>query len=299
MKQHICTIILLMGLVGTIPPPIANAQDTYRFEAGAALSFGKSDNQNTLMFGLGGIYYLLPVETAGHPLNEADFLERIGSIAMVVAAGSTDVENDYYDFTQDSKNFGLEAIYAMPNQPLSAQISYFYSDSEFDDHLFLDGQSQYALTLGLGAFLMDGLRASLNYIYKDGSYDTDLPMVDDWSANGFGAEVKWVTLLVNKQAINLVGSAEWQKYSGEYEGNTSEYALEGDFYFTPNLSFGLLISLQDGDEEENESKTYGIRSRYFFHPRFSLFAEYSRYVPEVDADSDSSDTFDLELTARF
>ncbi len=230
----LCTIIAL-----SIAPALSWATP-YRAEV--ALSYMDLPG-DTKMTGLLGEWHFASVETAGHPLAEAAFLERSGSLSFLHA--TTDFEWLDVDVTL------LNIDYYIPNtmfyvggiyQKTSASSSMFYANYSVSDW-----------GLSLGIVPMDGLLIKTDYMNELGY--------------NFNLSAKYVRKLQGETAVNIEASFVKDEKDEYYEEGEDIKTFAVDYFFNSNVSLGVLI--EDAFETE-----YGLRTQAFPTERFYIGAEY-------------------------
>lgn len=219
--------------------------------------------QKMTIFGLDFTYHINEVSTAGHPLNEAGFLERSTNIGARFSSW------DKQDV--DTISLGGEAF-----------IEDFYVSAGVDFNSNPSGVSDTTdFGVKVGFLPTDGLLLTLGYdIEEDGQFKKG--KIKDLNTISLGG--KYVTPLDGEMALNLEGEVGFQ----DDDDDTVVYTLGGDLYFNSAISAGLWLA----DSDESGSKTLvGVRGKYFVTPLVSVEAAYSK--------QDKVDTFGLRAALRF
>jgi len=240
--------------------PAAYAQN-YQMEGGLFYSHLDADGAKDDNFGLDFTYHINEVSTAGHPLNEAGFLERSTNIGARFS--SWDKQDT------DTISLGGEAF-----------IEDFYVSAGVDFNSNPSGTSDTTdFGVRLGFLPTDGLLLTLGYdLEEDGNEreDKDLGII---SLGG-----KYVTPLDGEMALNIEAEIGF----ADDNDDTVVYTLGGDLYFNSAISAGLWLA----DSDQSGSKTLvGVRGKYFVTPLVSVEAAYSK--------QDKVDTFGLRAALRF
>lgn len=295
-KIHRYVYILSLCILWTFCASTAYAQDNYQTEVLINYYSSKDDADNkTKTYGIKTTVHFSPVETTGHPLAEADFLERIGSITLFAGKweqkfGST--------AEADGPFYGLQAMLMKPDYPLVLQAQYIKTDLEFDPPP--DGDmtnDSYALKIGW--FFSKELLAFVEYSYNEARISlSGLPEItreeDDYS---IGA--KFVKELGDDSAFNLEASIEQSQFDEDNEdGSNTILGISGDYYFTSQTSVGADFEINSGDDKYIEGKTIGINSRIFITPQFSFRLSYKKFLADNNEGEDE-DSYSATVLVRF
>jgi|GEM_PF-1373579 len=251
--------------------PAAYAQN-YQMEGGIHYNYvdydqfdGDSDN-----FGLDFTYHLEEVSTAGHPLQEAGFLERSTNVGASYNNWSGDVrEGDFF-------NLNGEAF-----------IEDFYVSANVDINSWKQGSSTTDFGIKAGFLPMDGLLLTLGYDLEEKAGDTK-PNGKNKDLGTISLGGKFVTPLDGEMALNVEAEVGFQ----DDDNDTVVYTLGGDLYFNSFTSVGLQISDTDDSDDKTE---IGIRGNYFITPLVSLNAHFTNNYGYTKKDT----AFGLGANLRF
>jgi hypothetical protein len=283
------------------------AADSYRYEAGLSYldieyDLFNGDDFKTSAYFATGVFYFSPVETSNHPLQEASFLERVGSVGIVVAKST-------YPASYAASDGSMFVQYELDVDTTSLILSadaYFFNNFfyvggivgrsktetfgyDFSDQSYVRGSEKedyWRVNLGLAP--ISGL-----LIWSEFEEEVDFP--DSWNING-----KYV-IEFSRSALNVQGGAGKGAYttfqpryatalptyasqsitrvnfSGEEEVSSSAYIL-ADYYFNNTLSLGVGSSYSELDFSGSTSHIFEstIRGKKFFSNTFNIYAQLTR-----------------------
>ncbi len=267
-------------------PAVVFAQDSYRAEAGAGYITSEDDSNIEMNMPIVfATFHFDEVNTSGHPLAEAAFLERIGSIGFMLGEG--DIEGSV---NGDVSYLVADLTYMKPDTPYFAEVTLFKTEIEVPGQT-IDVDD---IALEAGMFLADTLRVSLTYF--TGETETFGQTMD---SDGFGANVKFVKKHENGKACNLEGRVE--RTSNEFasldESNTI-ISLLADHYFNEKTNIELGYTINSGDDKDVEGDTLSLGVRHFFTPKFYGELYYDKFSAD-DATTDDEDEWLVAVSARF
>jgi len=160
--------IVVLALVALAGPAVA--QETFQAEAGLSYSRLKSDQTRANTVGAEATYFFdkLPTQPRDYPLDQAQFVERTGSLS--VRHGRTSFNIDGSESLRDGSSYGVTAQFARPDTPLIAVAGY--------DSLY-SGKSRTASSTGLSFESESDAQA---YRLSVGAYvDKTKAVALDWS----------------------------------------------------------------------------------------------------------------------
>jgi hypothetical protein len=119
-------------------PTLVLAQDTFQAEAGLSHSEVKVGPARQTTFGPEATFFLgkLPAVPKDYPLEQAQFVERIGSLSANFARTSLDLGNS--QGTRNGHLSGVSFDFRRPDTPLiaSAGTESLYSGNEIDARVY-------------------------------------------------------------------------------------------------------------------------------------------------------------------
>lgn len=240
--------------------------------------------------------YFEPVNVENHPVAEAAFLERVGSVYFLGGRATADSAL----LSAETRRLYLAGItYAKAESPFVAQAAYSKVDWDYDTpDATLEGDL-YALAAGW--YVSPTGLVSLGWIHTDSKLSADgwpdMNLEDDI----YSVDVKYVGKFASGAAYNVETklSAEEKDVDGEKD-SMNAVALSGDYYLSRRLSLGGGIELIRGSDESREGNTYTATARWFITPRFSAEVETSWFmVSRAEQDDMNERSTDLTLAMRF
>lgn len=277
----------------------AQAQESYQFE-GLAVYHANEDDADieVKVTGIGGIFHFSPVNTSGHPLAEAAFMERVGKVE--VQAGIGEIENDT-GLDGDITRIVANVEYMRANSPIFIEALVdrmtVELNSPADGDMVTDSYG-----LGGGWFIEDGLRVGVAYMHEEADVDITAPMVLDRTTDydTFSINGKYLKELGGGKAFNAEASINIVEYDDEIaDGANRVISLAGDYYFNTKLSLGAGIAVNSGDDESEEGDSLELRFNNFFTPCFYIDINYEKFTADDDAQGDDEDSLDVTLAFRF
>lgn len=279
----------------TFSSGIVYAQDSYQTEISAGYSHQEDENETeTIQYGVGAEIHFSAVNTAGHPLAEADFLERIGSIAIVLGKNEFKADS-VIDIEADGPFYGALLTYAKPDFPIVLQAIYAKSELEFEPPWNVDLTSE-AYGLGIGYFLDKSLLAEVQYTHIDTEISSSNSSL---SVDGYAFIGKFVNELSNGTAYNLEGSIGIEQFDDESDdGSNTILGIAGDYYFNQKVSLGAGFALNSGDDKDDEGNTYGLDLKAFLNSQLGVNVGYEQFIADNDEGEDE-ESYDVSLIVRF
>lgn len=275
---------------------IVYGQDFYRIETSLVYSqLEDEDDFESKEYLLSGTIHFKQVDTGKHPLAEAAFLERVGSLLL----GGGIIESDFGKGVKaDGTGFGAEVTYAQPDQLVFVNALFITFDSDFDPPV--DGEiSSDILDFKIGMYLKDGLLVGFEYGHRE--TDTSIVGILDYKSESdlYGAFTKWVHELENDTAVNVLANLGVDKFD-DNTGDGSNIIIEvaTDYYFNPRISIGAGLVFNTGDDEYDEGKSFEVRSGIFLNPHFSIEGVFRKFIADNDNVEDEK-SIDISLLTRF
>jgi hypothetical protein len=181
-----------------------------------------------------GELFFAPVNTDGHPLEEAAFLEKASSVEL----SYTSISDGPADLTAAI----LGVNYYIPDTIFFAGAAIARTTVEVGS--FDDSDTDWGLVAGVTP--IDGLLVTTEY-FNEAGYDLNL-------------HAKYVKALKGETALNLEAFFEDSDFD-------NVYGISADYYFNKKTSLGANIVSAD-------ETGYGIQGNIFFNDQFSVGAEY-------------------------
>lgn len=270
---------------------IIYAQESYQYQISA--NYFKSeddDNFKTKLYGISTKLHFSPVKTFDHPLAEAYFLERIGSIELFYGSGEIKAGS----FVEgDGPTYGVQIRYMQHDSPIFIQAQFAKSEFELgtplNDDITVDDYK-----LLFGAFLQDGFFIGFGYDHTEEDYPGSKYKDDEYSIG-----TKFVQERANETAFNIEGYLRIDN-SDESNDNESNTIIEvlGDYYFNTKVSLGAGLEINAGDDKYDEGKTFTANINAFMNPYFSVNFEFEKFFAE-NSEGVDDDSIEIIITARF
>lgn len=308
---------LLASAIGLVLSANALA-NSYQIEASASyLNIDTNDSSANVDGAFAsGTYYFSPVSTDNHPLQEAAFLSKNGSISLVDA---------YFKSTGgDTYQFGAQ------------KTKYTYTDKSNTLIVSADGYLFDGLVyLGAAAshnedkYTSTEVTTSTNPASSTKSSDSEKDSGDSWHANlgvspmkglliwsGFEKDVdvahSWnlnakYVMEFDGKALNIQGGIGENSlaildtsivypsnlrgiFAGDNESDINSAYVMGDYYFDKTFSLGVGANYIDSNDDDLNN-SYMIRGQKFFSESFGLQFQYTK--------NSDFDTYSLGATVRF
>ena len=283
-------------LCSTLLAPFASAQggtnnNSYQWELNA--SYGVEDADTTATFKttelmLEATFNFKPVELKDQPWLEADFLERVMQVGVVVDQYTQEVGNA----EPDGLLYGARFRYADKESPVAAEIRYAVGNIDgdgFDVDLS-------ALSALVGYWVEDGFLVGL-----DLSLETMSPSGgSDMDQTKYGLFAKNVRKLDGGRAVNLEGSIRIANFDdGSTDDSNTEIQIGGDYFFTPQYSAGAELGYFFGDARSEEGTSFVIRGEAFFTQNIAVGASYGWFWADDSQFGADADLFSINVRGRF
>jgi len=253
-------------------------------------------------------HYFAPIQSSGHPLAEAAFFVRIGQIQLhaspsEIQSGPGDIPNGPLEtvngpFEADRFSYGALVKFAKPLYPLTAQISYSTTETEFNFPV-VGGFSNNRYGLMIGYFFLDDFLASFE-LNRSETKRTLLGFENGtFKDQSYAIHVKWVEKLKRKRAFNLEGTLALNRFDDPSDaGKNLLLRLSGDYYLNRRFSLGLGGMVNRGDESFKEGETYFANVLVFLNPYFSLSLFYDDFTSRNSSEDDRA-SYGTSLGVRF
>lgn len=290
MSRQLRALGLVVLVLISLP---AVAVEGYRNEVGHTrtnLTYeGDDEVTSTLTF---FEYYIHPVflnqET---PRQEAAFLQRSGSVG--IALGNTDASGTSDASTKDE---GAQVTLAESGKPWVLQWRYLKLKGDASSPFSTDIKSE-STRYRIGYYVRDGILFSVTQTQSDLNFSA--PTGNDTKVTRFEYALKWVKIRSANTATNIELSVENEREkdsSGSRNGQV--ISLSGDYYFSPDVSLGVLYSQISHDDKDAEGTRTELRGSYFFTPRFFAGVTLERFQASHSSGVDE-ETRDMFVGYRF
>lgn len=281
----------------------AYAGESYQYEVGAQYHTSKEDGGADIeveVLGIGATLYFSPINTAGHPLAEAAFLERVGSVAVQVGYGDIEGSQGATDLDGDVTRYVVAVEFMQPGSPIVINAAVDKLDIDLNSPGEGDMETE-IFNVGFGYFIGEGLRLGLSYGQEETDEDITAPMVLDRTTDydDYAVEAKWVKSLSGGRSFNAEGSIGIREYDVDTDdGSNTIVGLSGDYYVTDSFSLGAGVMVNSGDDEDEEGDIVTFNLTNFFSPRFYVNVDYEKFHASEDTGQDETG-WDILFSARF
>lgn len=292
MKAGFQTLILITLI---IIPSIVHAEEEYQMQVSVSQSHLEVGDEFEMDEHIvTANHYFSPIRTKGQPLAEAAFFVRIGQIRVL--AGPGDIKDGPLD--ADRFSYGALVKFAKPLNPLTAQISYTTTETEFNVPI-LGGFSNERYGVAVGYFFLEDFLVSLELNRSETKRSLVGFENGAFKDQSYAIHMKWVEKLKNKKALNLEGTLALNYFDDpSQDGNNGILHLSGDYYLNRKFSIGLGAMINRGDEAFKEGETYFANILTFFNPYFSLGLFYEGFFSNHSGEDDRA-SYGTSLAARF
>ena len=274
------TTTLTLGFLLTSP---ALAKDSYQYRVSGSWHNIDSDNSDMDAYFLSGEMYFSPVSTKDHPLAEAYFIERIGSVG--IGTNKWEAEFNSSGSSGDGQSFGINVLYVQSDLPYLFQAGYNTSDSEYDAQPSSEISAD-MYYVGAGYYIMDNFLAGINYQQIDSEDNTGGSDLTDKRYSVYGKQVRE---LQNNNAYNILINFDiFEDESPTQTYDDWELGLSGDYYLTNLISIGAGLRIHRGDRESAEGNEYTLNNKTFFNQNVGVELSYSIFEADNSSGQDSN-----------
>lgn len=271
-------LVAHVGLLAAVATPVAFAEP---YQTEIMVSYGQADQDSveTDSYSVSGIAHFKSVETDGHPLEEAAFLERSSYVELGYTHDDTD-DGTNEDDKDNTFNMGLH---------LNTGERYFI-ELDLTNSNMEDGNS-FLAGLGFGAYIQDNITVALGYV--DATLEPDNG--DKVTAEGYAINGRGVFKLGDEQAFAVEGTfSVLDADSGN--DNQEILSLEGRYYIMRTTHVGLEYSMTS--EEDNDSDGFTLSAQHFITPQLAIGASFGQESFDEDNIEDE-DSYSVWGKIRF
>ena len=262
----------------------------YRTELGARLSateYGSDDSTRGLQ--LDGRIYFSPVQTETHPLAEAAFLERVGSVGLL--GSLLEFESSDGD-KADGSAYGISVDYRRPGKALVLGASGIQTRA--DDGNFTADSTFWSLSAG--AYVATATTVAV--AYSSNELDSDF---GDTTTTSWTLGVRSVIKTSNDKA--WAWSANLGTQETDFDGYSSDlHSLGGSLTYYPSryTGFGGALTLTADDFKSlADGGRVAVFVRHFVNPAFSFGFGYEHDDTDNSSDGARADRFTATAAVRF
>lgn len=264
MKKPRLMRLKFLACVCTLGIATTSIAASYQFEANGRYATTDQGRQDTDVLSFGGTAHLKPVNTAGHPLAEAAFLEK----SSYASLDYVDITADVGDFERDYDGFALNGRYVFPDTDVIVEATFETGDLD---------------TIGVGGGVyLDGRTTVIGFVESrdDNAGDVDV----------IGAKYRLLTTI---KAGNSLAIGAQLKLIDAGRDDAIEVNGEADYYVNDYTSVGAQLSVTQGDFD---AFGFGIRGQHFITPQAAIALAVMRVDPDKGK---AADTISLHGLLRF
>jgi len=297
------TANIVAALVALYVPSPTIAQDTFQAEAGLSYSRYKDDTVRQSSLSAEATYFFdkLPSRPRDYPIEQAQFVERIGSFSANY--GRTSLEIDNTQSLSNGSMYGASVDFRQPNMPfiLSAGYESFYSgkSGSLSGILESEGNTK-AYQLSIGAYVDKTTALSLDWsrsktrtkFTSGGAFLSDF----DDTFTSVGVSGKHLVQLSGGDHLAFDASVSRTTHEPGGEKNR-DFFIQTTYYPIKTLGLNLGVVFDRGDNLFTEGETYLAGARMFVTPTFSLSLDFLHNHGKTSGND--YDVVTLKALARF
>ena len=288
--RRVVTSSLIAGLVGS--PCLALAENTFQAEAGLSYSRFKSDSLRQNTAGAEASYFFdkLPTQPKDYPLEQAQFVERIGSITANYSQSSLNMPN--FDVSTSSSAYGATVLLARPDTPFFASAGFASSSGETRGS---PGESEIdsrTYVLSAGAYVDKTTALSLA-LFKNKARIEGTSFGSPFVTRNTFTSIEFLgqhlAQLSGGDHVALAAGLALDKNEPESAASQKNHSifLQGTYYPVKTLGLKLGVQFNRGDNSRAEGESYLAGVKMFVTPRISLSVDYLRFLAELPNNNDS------------
>jgi len=294
---------LVVAAMGS--PSIALAEDTFRAEAGLSYSRSKSDFTRQDIAGAEATYFFdkLPTQPKDYPLEQAQFVERIGRVTANYSRSSFSAPNQ--ETLSDGWMYGATVLFARPDTPFIASAGYSpgYSGKVRSGPLESEADTDF-YQLSVGAYVDKTTTLSLGWFRntaRDKSTLAGTPLSDSKdTSDSISISGQHLARFSGGDHLALLAGLSLDTH--ERQGSASEknrtVFVQATYYPTKMLGLKLGALVDRGDDRITEGEFYIAGVRMFVTPRLSLSLDFQKSHAKAP-DQPDFNFVTLKALARF
>lgn len=270
--------LTMAGLLATAVVPSAFAE-AYQLELTGTYEQTDQDNIDTDSYRLSGVAHFKRVNTDGHPLEEAAYLERSNFVEASYQHDDTDDGTD----TDNKDNTFAFALHLNTGERYFVDLGYNNGNLENGDHFDAE--------LGFGAYIQDNITTFVNL--TDSTTDNDDGSGFDTQSYEIGG--RGVFALGDEQAVSVQANFEVNDSDNGMD-NTEVFGLSGRYYIMRTTHVGLGYEMSSSDDEDTDGFT--LEAQHFITPQIAVGASFGQQSSDDDNVEDE-DSYSLWAKLRF
>ncbi len=265
-------------------PSLALAEEAFQAEAGFSYSYLKSGPARQTTAGPEASFFFdkLPAVPKDYPLEQDQFVERIGSLSATFGRITSDLGNTR---TKSSMS-GVSSEYRRPDTPMiaGAGVLSSYSGNQIDARLYQASIGAYVDKTT--ALALDGSRIMTSTKISSGG-STFSEFTDAFTSVGVSGQ--HLARLSSGDHVAFIAGISRSTHEQERaapEKNRSAF-LKATYYPTRMVGLKLGGSFDRGDDSLTAGKTVEAGAKMFLTPAFSLDLDFQRFYAKARGDSDN------------
>ncbi len=274
--------LFVAAAMGTSSPALA--EDTFQAEAGFSYSYLKSGPARQTTAGPEASFFFnkLPAAPRDYPLEQAQFVERVGSLSATFGRITSDLGNA----RNKGSMSGVSSEYRRPDTPIIARVGILssYSGNQIDARLYQASLGAYVARTT--AVALDWSRIMTSTKISSGG-STFSEFTDAFTAAGVSGQ--HLARLSSGDHVAFIAGISRETHEQEraaLEKNRSVF-LKATYYPTRMVGLKAGILFDRGDDSLTEGKIFETGAKIFFTPAFSLDLDFQRFYAKTSGDSDN------------
>jgi len=301
-KRIVASSVVAAAMGG---PSLALAEDTFRAEAGLSYSRFKTDSARLDTAGAEATYFFdkLPAQPKDYPLEQAQFVERIGSITANYSQTSFSVPNA--ESLSNGSMYGATVLFARPDTPFIASAGYdsLYSGKLRSGSLESESDGKF-YQLAVGAYVDKTTALSLGWsrnTARNKSTSGGAPLADSRDTfDSISVSGQHLAQLSGGDHLALLAGLSLDTHARQgsaSEKNRTVFVL-ATYYPTKMLGLKLGVLSDRGDDRSNEGEFYLAGVQMFVTPTLSLSLDFQKSHAKAPNGADF-DFVTLKALVRF
>jgi len=267
-------------------PGLALAQDSVRTEAGLSFSRVKSDIVKIDTTSAQATYFFdkVPTRPGDYPLDQAQFVERIGGVSAHYGRLSPHVEG--FDTLSKGSTYGAVLDLRRPETPLVVTAGYDFSRSgKLGGSTFETQSDTKSYRLSVGTYLDKTTAYSLDWSRSKTDAETSGASPSDFHDTMTSIGISGVQLQRLAGGGYTAFLAGVSRTTNEQDGSASEknrsLLLQATYYPTKMLGLNFGVLTDRGDDTSLEGEIYLTGAKMFVTPTASLGLDYRRFIAKA------------------
>ena len=302
--RRIAVSSLVAAAMGS--PSLALADDTFQGEAGLSYSRLKSDSLRLNTAGAQATYFFdkLPTQPKDYPLEQAQFVERIGSLSANYSR--TDSNYNAFESLNNGSMYGVTALFARPETPLFVSAGYdsLYSGKVRSGSIESESDAKF-YQLAVGAYVDKTTAFNLGWsrnTTRNKSTSGGAPLSDSRDTfDSISVSGQHLAQLSGGDHLALLAGLSLDTH--ERQGSASEknrtVFVQATYYPTKMLGLKLGVLSDRGDNRLSEGEFYLAGVQMFVTPTLSLSLDFWKNHAKAPNSAADFDYVTLRALARF